>query len=324
MVRMVKVFLALALLAMACAPATAQQARKAKIGFLSWFAPALGVHLDYLREGLREFGYVEGNNIEIEAYFTGGNRERTQELTRMLVQKGVDILVVLPTPAIHIAKEATQTIPIVMAPVSDPIATGLVQSLSHPGGNLTGITSFSPDLGGKRVEILREIRPGIRSIAFLGSAKDANTKTFVRETQVAADKIGLKLLVRLVDGPDAIDQAVFDDMKRAGVEAVVVQPIFTGSQNKIGPLAKKSQLPIVSAYPVFAEAGALITYGTTDDGPMRRTAYYVDRILKGAKPADLPIEQPTTYHLVVNVLTAKALGWTIPESLLFRADRVIE
>jgi putative ABC transport system substrate-binding protein len=324
MLRALKVFAAIAVLAIASSGAVAQQTRKAKLGFISWWAPQQSIHLEWLREGLRELGYAEGRNIEIEGHFTAGNRERTRELARAFVAKGVDILVVSTTPAIHIAKEATQTIPIVMAPVADAIATGLVKSLARPGGNLTGLTMFGPDLAAKRLELLKEIRPQTRIVAFLGSSTDANTQTFVRGTQQAADRYGLKLLVRLVEGPGAIDGQTFAAMKREGVEAVVVQPIFMGSQDGIVSAATKAGLPVISDYPTFAEAGAVLTLGTNDKAQMKRAAYFVDRILKGDKPADLPIEQPTTFIMAVNVRAAKALGWTIPESFLIRADRVIE
>jgi putative ABC transport system substrate-binding protein len=161
-------------------------------------------------------------------------------------------------------------------------------------------------------------------VAFLGSTRDPNTVTFVRGTKAAADKMGIKLIEKMVDGPGAIDETVFKDMKSEGVQAVVVQPIFMGTQNKIVSLAMKAQLPAISDFLLFAEAGALVTYGVDDDGQLRRAAYYVDRILKGTSPADLPIEGPTSFKLGVNTATAKALGLTIPQSLLFRADLVVE
>ena len=245
---------------------TAQESKLALIGYVNWFGPAFGqMNLDALREGLHDLDYAEGRNIAIESYFTDGDRERTREVFRKLVGKPVDILVACATPAAQLAKEATQTIPIVMAPVADPLATGLVQSLAHPGGNLTGLTGRNPDLEGKVLQFLREIDPGIRAISFLGSTKDPNTKTFVRETQAAADRIGLDLMVRLVDGPEVIDEAIFAAMKRNGVKAVVVQPIFTGHQKTIVPLAMKQKLAVVANYPAFAEAGGLLSYGFDND-----------------------------------------------------------
>jgi putative ABC transport system substrate-binding protein len=300
--------------------AGAQQGKSAKLGFVTWQLPT---RVGDLRQGLRELGYVEGKTIEIESHFIDSDRERTQNVIRALLQKGVDILVVRGTPVAHIAKEMTRTTPIVVM-VADPLATGLVQSLSHPGGNVTGVSNFGPDLAGKRLELLREIRPGIRTAAFLGSSIDPNGATFARETKAAADQIGLNLVVRLVDSPDALGESVFQSMKREGVEAVIVQPIFMGQRVKIIGLARDSQLPVIADYLPFAEAGALLTFGVDDAERTRRVAYYIDRILKGAKPAELPVEQPATFRLAINVLAAKAFGWTIPPILLARADEVIE
>jgi len=224
--------------------ASAQQTKIARLGFVSWQAPT---RIEDLRQGLRELGYVEGKNIEIEVHFVDGDLERTQNAIRTLVQKGVDILVVRATPAAHIAKTMTQTIPIVMQ-VSDPLATGLVKSLSHPGGNLTGVANSGPDLAGKRLELLREIKPGLRTVAFLGSSKDPNGATFARETKVAADQIGMNVLVRLLDSADALHESDFQAMQRDGVEAVIVQPIFTGHRVKIVGLARNSRLPVIADY----------------------------------------------------------------------------
>jgi putative tryptophan/tyrosine transport system substrate-binding protein len=303
-------------------PAAADD-KKVKIGFLSWFPPTMNVDLDHFREGMQQLGYVDGKNYEVEAYFTGGNREMTQDVARRLVQEPVDVLLAVATPAIHIVNAATHTIPIVML-TANALATGLVSSLSRPGGNLTGVSLLMTDLAGKRLELLREIQPSLHAITFLGSSRDPNTATFVRETQTAADQLGVMLSVRLVDGPASIDQAIFDTMKRDGSEAVIVQPIFAGYHDNIITMAMKSRLPVISDWAFFAEAGALLTYGANEADLMRRTAYYVDRILKGANPADLPIEQPTNFEMVINLKTAKALGLDVPATLLATADRVIE
>ena len=169
--------------------------------------------------------------------------------------------------------------------VSDPLATGLVPSLARPGGNLTGVSNSGPDLAGKRLELLREIKPGVRTVAFLGSSTDPNGPTFARETKAAAEKIGLNLLTQLIDGPGAIDEALFAAMKRDMVEAVIVQPVFTGQRDKIVDLAKKSQLPVISDFPPFAEAGALLTFGVDDAAQLRRTAYYGSRAGREAQKA---------------------------------------
>jgi len=297
--------------------------KRRKIGYLSWFPPTMKIDLDHFREGMRQFGYIEGKDYEIEAYFIDGNRELARETVSKLVQEPVDIIVAVATPAVHVVKEATSIIPIVMYS-ANALATGLVPSLSHPSSNLTGLSLLMTDLSGKRLAVLHEIRPTLRAVAFLGSANDPQTGTFVRETRTAADRLGMSLSVRLVDGPWAIGQNIFDEIKKDGSEAVIVQPIFTGYQDKIVPLAMKTRLPVVSDYAVFADAGALLTYGHNQVALHRRLGYYVDRILKGAKPADLPVEQPTEFELVINARTAAELGWVIPQSVLIQADRVIE
>jgi putative ABC transport system substrate-binding protein len=297
--------------------------KRIKIGFLSWFPPSMSADLDHFREAMRQVGYVEGRDYDVEPSFTGGNRVQCQDIARKLVQEPVDILVAIATPAVQICKEASHTIPIVMV-TANALATGLVPSLSRPGGNLTGVSLLLTDLAGKKLELLRDIRPTLRAVSFLGSTKDPNTSTFVRETQAAADRLGILLSVHLVDGPDAIGEPTFDAMKAEGTEAVIVQPIFSGYQDRIVALANKARLAIVTDWGFFAEAGALLTYGAPYAALTRRLAYYVDRILKGTTPADLPIEQPTEFELVVNTRAAAELGWTIPQSILIRADRVIE
>lgn len=293
------------------------------IGFVTWGSPAVEMRTEDLRQGLRDFGYVEGRNIRLESHFTDGNKERTRAIIQAMVARPVDILIVWLTPAVHIAKEATTTIPIVIM-VADALATGIVKSLSHPGGNITGVSNTGPELAGKRLELLREIRPALRTVAFLGSSSDQNGPTFARETARAAEKIGLTSLTRLVEGPGSIDAALFQSMKRDGAEAIIAQPVFTSYRERIVALALEAGLPVTSDFSLFAEAGALCTLGVDDGVQLRRTAYYVDRILKGAKPADLPIEQPTKFTLVINMVTAKKLGWTVPPLVLARAERVIE
>jgi putative tryptophan/tyrosine transport system substrate-binding protein len=212
----------------------------------------------------------------------------------------------------------------VVAPSGNPLATGLVESLSHPGGNITGVSDQVTDLAGKQLGLLHEIRPGLNTVAFLGLATTPLAATFVRETRGAGDRLGVKVLERLVDGLDAIDQAMFDAMKRDGAEAVIVQSIFRGRRDRIIAMAMRSQLPTIAGADVFAEAGALMSYAPDETAAARRAAYYVDRILKGAKPADLPIEQPTKFQLIINTRTAQQFGWTIPQIVLMQADRIIE
>jgi putative tryptophan/tyrosine transport system substrate-binding protein len=325
MPRLARITLVLLLLVTGFA-SEAEQPRLTKLGFVDWFSPELTRDVEQLRQGLRDLGYVEGKNIELQTYFTSGDREKTREVTQALIDGGVDILIVSATPAVHIAKELTRdrSIPVIMAPVSDPIASGLVQSLARPGGNLTGLSMIGPDLAGKRLELLREIKPDLKTVAFLGSSRDPNAATFLAGIRTAAEAIGVKVIDKLIEGPGALDEATFRQLKADGAEAVMVQPIFLGKEGPISRLAMTAGLPVVSDYPMAAEAGALLTLGVDRDEQTRRVAYYVDRILKGTSPADLPIEQPTVFRLGVNVKTARALGLTIPQSLLFRADLVVE
>jgi putative tryptophan/tyrosine transport system substrate-binding protein len=279
-------------------------------------------HAEQIRRGLRDLGWSDGG-FDLDVRFTDGNREHTREAIQALVQKGVDVLILWTTPTAQIGREVTQSVPLVMI-ASDPVAAKLVRSLAHPGGNLTGVSMAGPDLAGKRLELLREIVPGISTIAFLGSSTSQGAAAFMRETEASGHKIGIKVLTRLVEGRSGIDEALFQGMKAEGAQAVIVQPVLTGLGAEIVAGAAKAQLPIIADYPAFAEAGAMVTLGVDEDERIRRTAYFVDRILKGARPADLPVEQPTTFKLVINMKAAKALGQTIPAPILFRADRVIE
>jgi putative ABC transport system substrate-binding protein len=302
--------------------ARAQQGRIFKIGFVSWQAQSAEDQMKYLREGLAQFGYVEGRNVSLEAFFTDGDPERTRAVLRALIDKQVDILIVRVSPVAQIAREITQTVPIVML-AADPVATGLVPSLSRPGANLTGLSFASPDLAGKRLELVRDIKPDIKAIAFLGS-RQTSTASFVRETTEAAKVMGLKAVIRVLDKPELLDRTVFESMKADGAEAVIVQPLFAGQEAKIVDLATQSRLAVIGEFSAFARAGGLFSLGVEETDVLRRAAYFVDRILKGAKPADLPIEQPTAFRLTLNVRAAKAIGWTIAPAVLSRADEVIE
>jgi len=313
----------LGIVAGAASPVVVLAQQTKRLAYVTWQSSATMDQLAFLREGLRQLGYVEGQNIELESYFTDANKELTESIIRSVVQKKIDLLIVRVTPTAHIAKEATQTIPIVMI-VADPIATGLIQSLSRPGGNLTGISLASPELIGKKLELLREIKPDINTIAFLGLGEEQATGVYLRAMEAAGQQIGMKVLVRLVDGPNLPDGTVFSSMKADGAEAVIVQPVFTGHQDRLVEFAMRAQLPLVSDFPIFAEAGALFSFGIVEADVIRRTAYFVDRILRGAKPADLPVEQPTRFNLVINLKTAKPLKISIPALLLSRADEVIE
>ena len=271
---------------------------------------------------MRELGYVDGRNIHVEYHSAEQRSDLAATLAADLVRREVDIIVAVATPAAHAAKNATATIPIVMQ-VSDPLATGLVASLAQPGGNLTGVSSSGPDLAGKRLELLRELRPDLARVAFLGAANDPNARTFLNETQAAAASIRVRLQPLLVTGPEEFD-AAFATMIQEQAQGLIVQPLFVGHRAKLAELAARHRLPMVAEQRTFAVAGGLAAYGVNRSALSRRWAYYVDKILKGAKPADLPVELPTTFELVINLKTAKALGLEVPPTLLARADEVIE
>ena len=302
--------------------AHAQQAKPARIGFVSRQAQSAEDQLKYLREGLAQLGYVEGHNISLETFFTDGNQARTRAVVRALIDELVDILIARVTPVAQIAKEMTRTIPVVTIS-ADPLMTGLVPSLSHPGANLTGLSLASPDLAGKRLELVRDIKPDIKVVAFLG-AKQLSTSSFVNETSKAAKIMGLKAVICVVDAPEMVDRAVFEGIRSEGAEAVIVQPLFAGQEDKIVGLAMQLRLPVIGDFAAFARAGGLFSLGVEEADILRRVAYFVDRILKGAKPAELPIEQPTAFRFTLNVRTANSIGWTITPVLLSRADEVIE
>ncbi len=302
----------------------AQTAAKApRIGFLGWYSADAAVRfVEPFRAGLRELNYVEGRNIQVEYHWADANAERAAAIARDLAQRQVDIIVVWATPAAHAVKAATQTIAIVLM-VADPLATGLVPNLTRPGGNITGFGSVSTELSGKRLELLTELLPGLRKVAFLGSTLDPNAQTFVRATTAAAANLGIAMQPLLVEGPEGFDGASAA-MADAGASAVIVQPIFMDQRVRVAALALKHRLPTVSDHREFAQSGGLIAYGASAREQIWRIAYYVDRILKGARPGDLPIEQPTKFELLINLATAKALGLAIPTSILARADEVIE
>jgi ABC-type uncharacterized transport system substrate-binding protein len=309
------------------AVAGAQPRKKIVVGFISWW-PAV-MEKDYvprLRKALAALGYVEPQTLELLPTFVGGDPALTRETARRLVARGVDVIVVTATPVATIVKQETEAkpIPVVMAPVSDPLATGLVQSIARPGGNLTGMTMAGPDLSGKRLQILRDIMPNLETLAFVGSNRDPNNKTFAASLERVASQAGLKLVVRMVDSPQQIDDALMADLKQAGAQALNIQPIFIGQHVRIVETATRAGLPSTSDFPAFADAGALFTYGLDDRARIERAAYFIDRIVKGAKPADLPIELPTEFALVVNRKAAATFKLAIPPGVIAQANEVIE
>jgi putative tryptophan/tyrosine transport system substrate-binding protein len=272
---------------------------------------------------MREFGYVEGRNIAIEWRYADGLFSRAVELATELVRRHVDVIVAHHTPAVRASMNVTSSIPIVMSPAGAPLQVGLVKSLARPGGNVTGLSSMEAELGDKRLELLRSCIPRLHRVAILGAKTDPFTQPYVQDFQTAAARAGLQLHPVLVDGPDEFDGA-FAEMNAAGAQAVVIQPLFQTDTEKIVGLGAKHRLAIMSSYRDTTQAGGLISYSADHAAYFQRAAIFVDKILKGAKPADLPVEQPNKFELVINLKTAKTLGLTIPPSVLARADEVIE
>jgi len=282
------------------------------------------------RQGLRELGYVEGQNIVIEYRYAEGKAERLPELAAELVGLKVDVIVSGGTLAPLAAKQATNTIPIVLAAAGDPVGTGLVANLAKPGGNVTGLSNLSKDLTAKRLQILKEIVPGLRRVAVLWNAANIVAALHIPETEAAARTLGLQVQSLEVHGPDDFENALLERRLLAAISRgggalfVVDDPLVMRYRMPIADFAVRNRLPATAIYKSFAEAGGLMTFGASLADLYRRAAIYVDKILKGAKPGDLPVEQPTKFELVINLKTAKALGLTIPSSLLLRADQVIE
>jgi ABC-type uncharacterized transport system substrate-binding protein len=280
--------------------------------------------IEAFRHGLRDLGYVEGRTITLEYRFADGQANRLPALVAELVQLSVDVLVVDGTTAIRPAQHATKTIPIVMTVSGDPVGEGLVASLARPGGNITGLSSRAPEVSGKRLELLKEAVPTLARVAALWH-RDAPAGPYVKETQAAAQALGLHLHAFEVGNPDALEPA-FAAMTRAHADALVVLPSgqIESHMRVVAELAMAHRLPTMFGGREGAEAGGLMSYGPYYADLYRRAATYVDKILKGTKPADLPVEQPTKFELVLNLKTAKALGITMPPSLLLLANEVIQ
>jgi putative tryptophan/tyrosine transport system substrate-binding protein len=308
--------------------AEGQQAGKVwRIGLLSLAAsdPASAARWTAFREQLREQGYLEGQNVVFESRWGNEQVARLPSLAAELINIKVDIVVTATSEAAFAAKQATSSIPIVTATGSDLVMLGLVASLARPGGNVTGVISLTTGLAGKRLEFLKQLLPRASRVAFLKNPADRAAALNLRETQSAAKSLGVVAQGVDVRGPSDFD-AVFLAMKRARTDAVILGGTtqFIGDRRHIAELAVSHQLPMMTPSREYAQAGALLSYGTDYLDLFRRAAMYVDKILKGAKPADLPIEQPTKFEFVINLKTAKALGLTIPPSLLGRADEVIQ
>ena len=277
------------------------------------------------RQGMRELGYVEGQNITIESRWADGRYEHLRGLAVELVRLKPDLIVTAGTPAALAAKQATTTIPIVIAGVGDPVPLKLVASLAQPGGNITGLTNVTIELAGKRVGLLKEMVPRVSRVAILWDEANPTADFNVKQTGAAAAAVGLTPRLFGVRDPNEFSSA-FSAMLKEQVGALIIgpSPMFFGQRRRLADLAASKRLPTMVTLNAYAQAGGLMSYGPDYPDLFRRSATYVDKILKGAKPGDLPIEQPTKFELVINLKTAKALGLTIPPSLLARADEVIE
>ena len=325
--RKITVLTLCAMLLALCLPARAQQPKKIpRIGYLiGQSRSTAAVRIDPFRQGLRELGYVEGRNYIIEYRSADGRSERFPDLAAELVRLKVDVILTRGTPAVMAAKSATGTIPVVMAASSDPVLSGVVASLARPGGNITGLSSIVHEVSGKRLELIREVVPGVSRIAGLLIMSNPAEALQWEETEIAASS--LRVQVQLLDVRKAGDFGrAFDAAikQRAGALVVGLDTLTQTNHRPIVDLAAKHRLPAIYGAREFVDAGGLMGYAVSYPDLYRRAATYVDKILKGAKPADLPVEQPTKYELVINMKTAKALGLTIPQSVLLRADQVIE
>jgi len=307
--------------------AQAQQTGKPyRIGFLGNSTAALEANLvGPFRAGLRDLGYVEGRNVLIEYRWTEGKYERFPALIGDLVALKVDVIVTAGTPATLAVKKATTSIPLVMVAVGDPVGTGIVPSLSRPGGNITGLTSISTEMDGKRLELLREVIPNVSHIAVLWNAASPLQVLAEKQTRAAAQVLRMNVLslgVRTMEEIEGAFAAIVRE--RPGALLVLADRLFLHHRARIMDFAARHRLPGVHAYRELVEAGGLMSFGPSYADMHRRAAYFVDRILKGAKPADLPVERPATFELVINLKAAKALGLTIPQSVLLRATEVIQ
>ena len=311
------------------APLAAQGQQTGKlyrIGFLGNSTAALEAHLvGPFRDGLRDLGYLEGRNALIEYRWAEGQYERFPALIAQLIALKVDVIVTAGTPATQAVKKATTSVPLVMVAVGDPVATGIVASLKQPGGNITGLTSIAEETEGKRLELLREVLPTVSRVAVLSNPENQSVVAVLKAMRATAQVLGMKLQVLEVRTSGELEETFKAILReRPGALLVMGDRLFLHNRQRIMDFATKQRLPVVPGHPELVEAGGLMSFGPSYPGMHRRAAYFVNRILKGAKPADLPVERPTKFELVINLKTAKALGLSIPASVLGRADQVIQ
>ena len=308
--------------------AEAQQPKKVpRIGFLNASSPSsVADRLDAFRQGLRELGYLEGKDIVVEYRHAEGKQDRLNDLAGELVRLRVEVIVAGGTASAQAAKRMTKTIPIVMTNVSDPVSLGFAVSLARPGGNITGLSTLAPELSGKRLELLKEILPKLARVTVVGDSTNPANAQALREAELAAETLGVQLqyYLEVRDAPDV--ETAFRVATKAHSDAVLAltSAVLFSQRTQVAALAVKNRLPAVYGQPEYVEAGGLMSYGTSIADLYRRAATYVDKILKGTKPADIPVEQPTKFEFVINLKTAKQIGLTIPPNVLARADRVIK
>ena len=320
------ILLVLILLAVAVI-ADAQQPKKVpRIGFLGATSlSTISARVEAFRQGLRELGYVEGKSIFIEWRFAEGKADRLPALAAELLRLKVEVIVTGAPTATRSAKQATVTVPIVMASDDDPVGSGFVSSLARPGGNITGSSTLSPEISGKQLEFLKEVLPKLSRVAVLGDTLRPGTPQALREINVAADGFGVQLQYLEVRGPKDIETAFRAASKeRADAVLILASTVLFSQRRQVIDLAVKSRLPAIYNRPEYVEDGGLVFYGVSYTELHRRAATYVDKILKGAKAADLPVEQPKKFEFVINLKTAKQIGLTIPPNVLARADKVIK
>ena len=305
--------------------AAQKPAKVPQIGYLSAGPSGPSPNIEAFREGLRVLGYVEGKTIVIEYRYAAGREDRLADLAAELVRLKVDLIVTDSSPAARAAQIATKTIPVVMAASGDPIGTGLIASLSRPGGNITGLTHLSPELSGKRLELLKEAFPKASRVAVLWNGANPDKASDFRETEAAARALGVQIQSLEVRGPNDFDKAFAAATSRRAQSLITLSDPLTGSHGRrILDFALKNRLPAMYGERGFVDAGGLMSYGHIPSDLHRRSAIFVDKILKGTKPADLPVEQPIKFELIINLKTAKQIGLTIPPNLLARADKVIK
>jgi putative tryptophan/tyrosine transport system substrate-binding protein len=327
MKRTITVLALCAMLSALCASAEAQQSKKvSRIGYLGATSRSTNpARTEAFRQGLRELGYVEGKNIVIEYRYAEGKPDRLPALASELVRLKVDVVVTGGPVATRSAKQATATIPIVMAIDDDPVGNGFAASLARPGGNITGLATLAPEISGKQLELLREIAPKLSRVAVLGNATQPGHPQALREINLAAGAFGAQVQYLEIRDPKDIETAFRAAGKeRADAVLLLPSPITFSQRRQVTDLAVRSRLPTIYGRPEYVEDGGLVFYGVSITDLSRRAATYVDKILKGAKPADIPIEQPKKFELIINLKAAKQIGLTIPPNVLVRADKVIK